>query len=83
MSARHRDACASKSESHASSSITMTAPHYISENKSDMRSIKPGWYAAEDDGKLSYGPFSSFEECVKRIAQPASGTVTSKLREPT
>ncbi len=60
----------------------MATPHYISENKSDMHSIKPGWYAAEDDGKLSYGPFSSFEECVKRIAQPTNGTVRSKLREP-
>jgi hypothetical protein len=28
----------------------MTAAHYIDENKSDMRGIKPGWYAIEDDG---------------------------------
>ena len=61
----------------------MTAPHYISENKSDMRGIKPGWYGIEDDGNLSSGPFSSLEECVKRIAQPTNGTVASKLqREP-
>jgi hypothetical protein len=33
----------------------VTAPHYISENKSDMRGIKPGWYAIEDDGNLSSG----------------------------
>jgi len=45
----------------------VTAPHYISENKSDMRGIKPGWYAIEDDGNLSSGPFSSREECVNRI----------------
>jgi len=45
----------------------MIAPHYISENKSDMRSIKHGWYAADDDGKLSSGPFSSREECIRRI----------------
>jgi len=24
----------------------MTIPHYISENESDIRGIKPGWYAA-------------------------------------
>jgi hypothetical protein len=24
---------------------TVTAPYYISEDKSDMRGIKPGWYA--------------------------------------
>jgi hypothetical protein len=28
----------------------MALPHYISEGKSDMRGIKPGWYAMEDDG---------------------------------
>jgi hypothetical protein len=44
---------------------TVTAPHYISENKSDMRGVKPGWYAVEDDGNLSFGPFSSREECVQ------------------
>jgi len=37
----------------------MTIPLYISEEKSDMRGIKPGWYVMEDDGKLSSGPFSS------------------------
>jgi len=26
----------------------MTAPHYISENKSDIRGIKHDWYAVED-----------------------------------
>jgi hypothetical protein len=48
----------------------MTAPYYMSETKSDMRGIKQGWYAIEDDGELSSGPFSSLEECVKRITQP-------------
>ena len=58
----------------------MTAPHYISENKSDMRGIKPGRYAIEDDGNLSSGPYSSIEECVERIAQPTGGTMASALR---
>lgn len=48
---------------------TMTVPHYINENKSDVRGIKPGWYAIEDNGNLSSGPFFSLEECVRRIAQ--------------
>jgi hypothetical protein len=43
----------------------MTAPHYIGENESDMRGIKHGWYAVEDDGNLSSGPFSSLEACVE------------------
>jgi hypothetical protein len=52
----------------------MTVPHYISEDQSDMRGIKPGWYAIEDDGDLSSGPFSSHEECLSRIAQPMNGS---------
>ena len=48
----------------------MTAPYYMSETKSDMRGIKHGWYAIENDGELSSGPFSSLEECIKRITQP-------------
>jgi len=48
----------------------MTAAHYINEDESDMRGIKDGWYAVEDDGNVSSGPFSSREECMKRITQP-------------
>jgi hypothetical protein len=52
-------------------SATMTVPHYISEGKSDMRGIKPGWYAIEDDGNLSSGPFSSHEESSREsISRP-------------
>jgi hypothetical protein len=51
----------------------MTAPHYVNEDKSDMRGIKSGWYAVEDDGNLSSGPFSSLEACVARITQPTNG----------
>jgi phasin len=43
----------------------MSIPHYINEDKSDMRAIKPGWYAMEDNGKLSSGPFSSPHECLR------------------
>jgi hypothetical protein len=50
----------------------MTAPYYINETKSDMRGIKAGWYVIEDNGTLYSGPFSSFEECVKRITQPTN-----------
>ncbi len=58
----------------------MTAPHYIGENKSDMRGIKSGWYAIEEHGDLSSGPFSSLEECVKRITRPTNGTTAFELQ---
>jgi hypothetical protein len=48
-------------------------PYYIGEAKSDMRGIKPGWYAIEDDGNLSSGPFSSLEESARRITQLMNG----------
>ena len=36
----------------------MTVPYYTSvTTRSDMRGIKPGWYAIEDDGNLSSGLF--------------------------
>ena len=56
----------------------MTTPHYINEYKSDMRGIKPGWYAVEDDGNISSGPFFSVEACVAIITQSTNGTMASK-----
>jgi hypothetical protein len=51
----------------------MTIPHYVSEDKSDLRGIKPGWYAIDGHGNLSSGPFSNREECVARITRPTNG----------
>ena len=56
----------------------MTIPHYISEDRSEMRGIKPGWYAMDDAGKLSSGPFSSHEECLSRGPRPANESNPSK-----
>jgi hypothetical protein len=64
-------------ESYANWSTTMTAPHYINENKSHMRGIKFGWYAIENDGTLSSGPFSSREQCNEKITQPTNGTMAT------
>jgi hypothetical protein len=60
----------------------MSIPHYINEDKSDMRSIKPGWYAEDDDGNLSSGPFSSREECLNMSIQPTNGSTPANLRDP-
>jgi len=63
-------------ESHADSNVRAPVPYYIGETKSDMRGIKPGWYAIEADGTLYSGPFFSIEECVNRI-QPTNGMLAS------
>ena len=51
--------------------------HYINKDRTDMRAIKPGWYAMDDDGSLSSGPFSSREVCLTRINQPSNGSTPS------
>jgi hypothetical protein len=58
----------------------MTVPHYINEDRSEMRGIKPGWYAMDDTGKLKSGPFSSHEECLNRNTQPTHEPRPSQLR---
>jgi hypothetical protein len=45
----------------------MTIPHYINEHQSDIRSVKVGWYAMDNKGKLTSGPFFSYEECFRSI----------------
>jgi hypothetical protein len=57
----------------------MTSPHYINEDRSEMRGIKPGWYAMDDAGKVLSGPFSSHEECLGRSTQPTNESNPSKL----
>jgi hypothetical protein len=59
----------------------MTVPHYINEDRSEMRGIKPGWYAMDDAGKLKSGPFSSHGECLNnRSIQPTHEPRPSQLR---
>ena len=56
----------------------MAIPHFINDDKSEMRGIKTGWYAIEDDGNLSSGPFSSREQCLIRVAQPTNDSTPSE-----
>ena len=42
----------------------MAIPHFINDDRSEMRGIKPGWYAVDDDGNLASGPFSSRDQCL-------------------
>jgi hypothetical protein len=57
----------------------MTIPNYINEDRSEMRGIKPGWYAMDDAGKIKSGPFSSHEECLSRSTQPTRQSRPSQL----
>jgi hypothetical protein len=58
----------------------MAIPHFINDDKSEMRGIKPGWYAIDDDGKLSSGPFSSREDCLGRRTQAPKASSPSAVR---
>ncbi len=60
-------------------SVTMAIPHFINDDKAEMRGIKPGWYAIEDDGNLSSGPFASHDRCLTRITEPTSDSTPSGL----
>ena len=70
---------ASLTDDVAHSGPTMAIPHFINDDRSEMRGIKPGWYAVEDDGNLSAGPFSSHAQCLIRLTQPANDSVPSEL----
>jgi hypothetical protein len=56
----------------------MAIPHYVNESKSDMRCIKPGWYAMNEDGSLSSGPFVSREECLSGSIQLTNKSTSSE-----
>ena len=49
----------------------MAIPHFINEEKSEMRGIKSGWYAMDYDGSLVAGPFDTSEKCVRPARQKA------------
>jgi len=59
----------------------MSIPHFINEDKADMRGIKPGWYAMEHNGKLSSGPFSNCHECLSRDSQEMNASVPPNARQ--
>jgi hypothetical protein len=63
-------------------SAAMNIPHYINEVKSDLRGIKSGWYAVDENGSLSAGPFVSQKECLQRSNQPDEPTSSEHLPRP-
>jgi hypothetical protein len=45
-------------------------PHQVNERESDMRAVKEGWYAMDESGTLTFGPYSSREDCTNKISRP-------------
>ena len=52
----------------------MTIPCYVNGDEQilEIRTIKPGWYGMESNGKLSSGPFSNQGKCITGITQARS-----------
>jgi hypothetical protein len=53
-------------------------PYFIDEDGAYRRGIKSGWYAINERGTLSFGPYSSREECADRIC-PIDGDTPNEL----
>jgi hypothetical protein len=61
----------------------MTIPHYINEDQSDIRAIKPGWYGLESNGKLSSGPFPNQEKSHRNhSAEEQFSSIALAARDP-
>jgi hypothetical protein len=56
----------------------MAIAHYVNENRSDIWSIKPGWYAMNEDGGL-FSAFFSPEECLNGDTHPTIGSTSAKV----
>jgi hypothetical protein len=68
-----------KSSRRAHRSTPMAIPHFINDDRSEMRGIKSGWYAIDAAGNLSSGPFSSREQCLIKIQQTTNQSTSSTL----
>ena len=56
------------------------SPHYVSEDESDARGIKDGWYAMAKNGSLVSGPFRSHQDCQQHISHAALGPTDASRR---
>jgi hypothetical protein len=62
---------------HLETAMNCRIPHRVDERESDMRAIKEGWYAMDENGNLTFGPYSSREDCTNKISRPTENTVVS------
>ena len=59
-----------------------TVPYYINEAKSDMRGIKSGWYAIDEDGNLVFGPFDTYDQMLRERHPANISYVGRSLEKP-
>jgi hypothetical protein len=61
--------------------LTCHIPHHVSEDESDMRGVKDGWYVAGGNGRLVSGPFLSHEDCAQEIRHPTRAPINPPSTE--
>ena len=59
--------------------VTTYISRHVSEDESDRRGIKVGWYTVGKRGVLGRGPFASFQDCEQEIARPTRGHLAASL----
>jgi len=43
-------------------------PRYVDETQSRMRGLKVAWYAVDNEGAITAGPYPNRDECIARIS---------------
>jgi len=53
--------------------VTAQIPRYVSEDESDGRGLRAGWFTVGKRGGLGGGPFANLQDCEQQIACAAGG----------
>jgi hypothetical protein len=54
-------------------------PLYVDETQSRMRGLKVAWYAVDNDGAVTAGPYPNRDKCIERIGQVPDGSSGPEL----
>jgi hypothetical protein len=49
--------------------VSRLFPLYVDETQSRMRGLKSAWYAVDNEGAITAGPYPNRAECIARISQ--------------
>jgi hypothetical protein len=63
--------------SSSASHFSRLFPRYVDEIQSRMRGLKVAWYAVDNEGTITAGPYPNRDECIARISQ-----IPERLRGP-